>query len=311
MKQYLRHILYGTLLLQAAVVVWLYCLPHAGKAHERALLAPLQQNTIDEIQLYDHKTEQLILKKQAEQWVLPAAQQFVAQQSKVETLLRKLLVEPRGWSIAETGDASERFKVESKNFERRLVLLNAGKMVAQVFFGVSPRYRNIYVRVEGASAIYELPFTEPELSVQVNAWLDYTYFYWDENALEEANLPNISIKRSQGTEYTLVPAIAADKLDRNKLAQLLYKLAHLTIEGFAPNEAVSALQQANSAPKYQYSIRLTQKEPVTYAVYEVKDKEYYLFKKVGTQQLFVVGKPVVDELLAAKAEQLVLSETKS
>ncbi len=97
-----------------------------------------------------------------------------ADDAKVGEVLDKLANVSAPWPVATSSDSAERFEVTEANFQRRLVLESADDTLADLMLGTSPGYRRVHVRADGEYEVYSVDFSNYEVPVDVDQWLDKT-----------------------------------------------------------------------------------------------------------------------------------------
>ncbi|KGE04055.1 DUF4340 domain-containing protein [Pseudohaliea rubra] len=103
-------------------------------------------------------------------WALAASGLPVAP-GRVATLLSTLEADP-GWPMAQSASARERFAVDEEAYERRIELLSGEDVLATVFLGSAPGFRQVYAREAGSEAIYSIDFNAYDAPTDDSGWLD-------------------------------------------------------------------------------------------------------------------------------------------
>ncbi|MCZ6658987.1 MAG: DUF4340 domain-containing protein [Gammaproteobacteria bacterium] len=97
-----------------------------------------------------------------------------ADDAKVGKVLDKLANVSAPWPVATSSDSAERFEVTETNFQRRLVLESTEATLADLMLGTSPGYRRVHVRAEGEDEVYSVDFSNYEVPIDIDQWLDKT-----------------------------------------------------------------------------------------------------------------------------------------
>lgn len=113
---------------------------------------------------------------------------------RVATLLAALEADP-GWPVAQSRSARERFAVAEDAFERRVELLAGDEVLATVFLGTAPGFRQVHARAAGGDAIYSIDFNAYDAPTDDSGWLDRglaaipgpTAVRWDGHRLERGD----------------------------------------------------------------------------------------------------------------------------
>ncbi len=104
-------------------------------------------------------------------WVLSSAYDAPADAARFKGLLDRLAGLKRGLPIATSESAMRRFKVVDSDFERKVVLSAAGKVLDTVYFGSSPGLRKSDARSSADRAVYAVDLPTYELATDLASWL--------------------------------------------------------------------------------------------------------------------------------------------
>ena len=115
---------------------------------------------------------QVTLEKKSDHWVIPAINNFSADQDKVTELINKLKSIKRNLPVSTSAASRERFRVADDGFERRLQVFADGSLVADIFLGTAPRSRMIHVRQREDKAVFETQMGLHHASATTQEWLD-------------------------------------------------------------------------------------------------------------------------------------------
>ena len=149
-----------------------------------------------------------------------------ADDAKVGEVLDKLANVSAPWPVATSSDSAERFEVTEANFQRRLVLESADDTLADLMLGTSPGYRRVHVRAEGEDEVYSVDFSNYEVPVDIDQWLDKT--------LLQASGPisgltlEASWQLTNDDEGWLIDGVAADQ---EEASDLIDRFADLRVLG--------------------------------------------------------------------------------
>jgi len=158
-------------LVLVAVMFW----PQSNSGDEesgRALMS-FEAADISRIVISDKETS-LVLSGLKQAWTLPEYHQLPADPAKITSVLQKLPGLPRGWPVAQTKAARQRFEVAEDNYQRKLQFASAADTVSTLYLGTSPGFRKVHVRLDGEDAIYAVEFNTFDLPVTEAEWLDQT-----------------------------------------------------------------------------------------------------------------------------------------
>ena len=97
-------------------------------------LLSFDKQTVSGLRIADG-TNSVELKKQEGNWLLPNSGNFPAGQRKVEQLLDTLAALEKGWPVARTQGAAQRFAVDKEQFERKLILVSDDESRTTLYVG--------------------------------------------------------------------------------------------------------------------------------------------------------------------------------
>jgi len=226
-------------------------------------LLSIQAATINGLLLEDDKGQQLRMDKVGEQWMLPASDNFPADNTRVQALLDKLINLQRGWPEATTAEAASRFKVADNGFAHKLTLLQDGKPAHTIYFGTSPSLRKLYLRVDKEVEIHSLTLTAQDLEPKAESWIDTTVLHLKPEHIVRVHLPGLVLER---TKDGLQPVglQEGEKVIKERLDALVNRLTQLTISNILGKE--DKAEYGLDAPVLQYSIDLDSGTSITYSL---------------------------------------------
>ncbi len=115
---------------------------------------------------------QVTLEKKSDHWVIPAINDFSADQDKVAELINKLKSIKRNLPVSTSAASRERFRVADDGFERRIQIFVDDSLAAEIFLGTAPRSRMIHVRQREDTAVFETQMGLHHASATTQEWLD-------------------------------------------------------------------------------------------------------------------------------------------
>jgi hypothetical protein len=246
-------------------------------------------------------------------WLLPGYHDAPADATRLQAVLDRLGTGSRGFPVARTADASQRFKVAETDHERRLVASTGDKAVATVYLGQSPGLRKVYARSGQEEAVYVVELSTPDLPVAAADWLDGALLKKDAAALTEITItakgkPPLTLTRAAAKDKPdadanapwQVPALAAGRsLDAAQAGVLTGTLATLRVDGVLGKQARPEWQQ--DAPDLTLGFKNLQGQPATWTISKVQGGDSYVLK--------ASDQPWYLELKAASAQPLLDAAT--
>lgn len=225
-------------------------------------LLSIQGATINGLLLENDKGQQLRMDKVGEQWLLPASDNFPADNTRIQALLDKLITLQRGWPEATTAEAASRFKVANNGFAHKLTLLQDGKPAHTIYFGTSPGLRKLYLRVDKEVEIHSLTLTAQDLDTEAEHWIDSGLLHLKADRILRVRLPEVTLER---TSDGLQPVGLQENEEpiKERVDALVSQLTQLTIANILGQEVKP--EYGLDRPAFQYSIELDGGNTITYS----------------------------------------------
>ena len=208
-----------------------------GAAAAQPLLNPGLADRADTLRVSDGEGASARLLRADDGWTLAASALPVAP-GRVSTLLSALEADP-GWPVAQSRPARGRFAVADEAFERRVELLDGDSVLATVFLGTAPGFRQVHARAADSDAIYSIAFNAYDAPTDDSGWLDRglaaipapSAVRWDGHRLErsddgwrldgaavEDGAVDDLVRALEGLQVTAVAEAPADAADPRTLA---------------------------------------------------------------------------------------------
>ena len=244
----------------------------------------------DEVVKFNVSTleDSVLLLKSEQGWHLD--DDLPADDEKVGEVLDKLANVSAPWPVATSSDSAERFEVTEANFQRRLVLESADDTLADLMLGTSPGYRRVHVRAEGEDEVYSVDFSNYEVPVDIDQWLDKT--------LLQASGPisgltlEASWQLTNDDEGWLIDGVAADQ---EEASDLIDRFADLRVLGVG--EAAGEL-------KGTFIVTDAMGEHRLQMYHEAEEDDYY----VASDRIpgrFEIATYIAEQMLVESSELLV------
>src|SRR5262245_25285155 len=116
---------------------------HAAFKAQEPLLA-FDPGKIGRVEIDENGANPVTLAKREGHWTVASMSGFPANDEEVQDLLKKLAALKKGWPVATSNEARQRFKVTDAAHERRIVLKEEDKTVGEVLLGSSPSFRQTH-----------------------------------------------------------------------------------------------------------------------------------------------------------------------
>jgi len=295
-------ILSGVLAVQAVLAVTfnLRGEDHGVFKPQEKLLA-FDNTKVDEVRISDGK-HSLELRKHDGQWQLPGSSDFPADQAAVQRLLEELGALHKGWPVATTAGALKRFKVDDKNFERKVTLLSQDKPQATLYIGTSPGFRKVNVRPDGDSAVYSAAFNTYEVNPVANEWIDKAILELDAKDVARLDMPGFTLQRD-GDTLRVANLKAKEQTNEQAAGALLESLAKLRIDGLLGTKPEPEYRL--DKPDIEIKVTRTDGDVLDYRFSKPADASYYVLKRSDLDDYFKVTEFAVKAIRDEAREKLV------
>lgn len=270
-------------------------------------LIAFDEKAVDGLRIEDG-SQSVVLKKQGDKWVLPGSDDFPASADTVNQLLKKLSAMKKGWPVATTSAAVQRFKVGEEQFERRLTLLSGEEPITQLYIGTSPGFRKVNVRPEGEDKVFAVEFDSWDASAKTDDWIDKGILKLKEDDIERVEMPGFVLQRQDG-KFEVADLGDKEQTVETETGALLRKLSALNIQSLVGTKAKPEYRQ--DEPELELTVKRKDGEELSYRFSKPKEEPYYVLKRSDFDQYFKVAEFTVDpikdtardKLVKAKAEE--------
>lgn len=268
-------------------------------------LLSFNKQEVSGLQIVD-STDSMKIEKREGKWLLPNSGHFPASQHKVEQLLDTLAALEKGWPVARTRGAAQRFAVDKEQFERKLVLVSDDESQTTLYVGSSPGFRKVYVRPGDKDEIFAVDFNIWEANAKIEDWIDTDILALDRSSVQRIEMPGIIMQRQDGTLQVM-------NLDENEQTNvdessvLLGMLTGLRIQSLLGTEMKPEYRQDEPA----LEIRITTEggEVFDYRFSKPLDASYYVLKRSDLDFYFEVAEYTINPVREATREKLVQART--
>jgi hypothetical protein len=229
----LNRILIVILVLQlglAAVVLW----PRRTTSQEgQSLLPDLETDRVVRVTITGAGGNRIELAKEGADWVLPEADGYPVQGSKVSSMLIKLAGLQTGQAVTETRDSHERLGVAENEYERLVEIeLDDGTRHA-LYVGTSPTFGATHIRADGQDEVYlTSDLSTSDVGVLPTDWADRIYLSVPQDQVVRLSLEN------QNGEFTFIRLTGAGETGS---AQGTWSMADLAADETLNSSAVETL----------------------------------------------------------------------
>jgi hypothetical protein len=192
-----RHnqILAGLLIIQiilSVIVLW----PKPTSAVESEPLFPALVNgngasDIVALTITDNEGNSTTLRRVTGNWVLPDADDYPAQESKITPLLEKIVALDTSRLVTRTDASHKRLQVKADDFVRRIEFETGEGARHTLYLGSSPRYGATHFRLDGQSETFLTnEITAWDTNGTPSSWVDTTYLDIPQDQVAQWTLEN-------------------------------------------------------------------------------------------------------------------------
>jgi hypothetical protein len=247
-------------------------------------------------------TDSVELKKQEGKWLLPDSGNFPASQRQVEQLLDKLAALEKGWPVATSRGAAQRFAVHEKQFERELILLSDDDNRTTLYVGSSPGFRKVYVRPGDKDDIFAVEFNTWQVNAKADDWIDKDILMLDDNIVQRIEMRGLILQRQDG-KLQVANLEEREQTNVEESRALIKKLAGLRVESLLGTETKPEYRQ--DAPVLEVRIKREGDEFLNYRFSKPEDAAYYVLKRSDLDYYFKVADHQVVPVMETTREKLV------
>jgi len=267
-------------------------------------LLSFDSTQIDGLRIEDDEANTLLTKPDGD-WVLPELDDFPADQDAVQRLLDSLAGLKKGWPIATSAVAAERFKVDPEAFQRKLTLLSDERAVATLYVGTSPGFRKAHVRPDGDPAVYAASFNTWEAHTKTDDWIDKGILAIPAADIERIEMSGLVLQRA-GDELQLEGLGADEQTQAEAVRSLVDRLSKLRVQSLLGSEDQAAYEQAD--PTLEIRVRRKDGQDLVYRLFKPEDASHYVLKRSDLAHYVTVAESAVKALKDTTREQLVQVE---
>ncbi|HEU18505.1 MAG TPA: DUF4340 domain-containing protein [Deltaproteobacteria bacterium] len=234
----------------------------------------------------------VVLKKQEGGWIVASMDAFPADCEKVGGFFERLAEMKKGWPVATTKGAAERFKVAETDYERKITLSSNGKTIDELFIGTSPTYRKVHMRRAGDDAVYAVDFNVYEAGTKPEDWIDKGVLKHEVSKIARIQLPGFALSRRDGNLIVEGLNEKEEETIAEEADRLARRIADLRIRDVHGPDAQVHVNGDDS--HFAYTVTLSSGDTETYVFSKPKDEHYYVLKPSHRKEYFKVDQWVID-----------------
>lgn len=262
-------------------------------------------DNLSSLTLTDGQGSEVAMTKADGLWVLSNHFSAQAEQQMVSGLLQKLAELKQGFVIATSAAAAKRFKVAEDDFERRLRLYQGEEVVADVYLGSSPGFRQIHARKSGQDEIVTVSLSSFEVEADPANWLDKNILKKDEKELSHIVFKDFTLKRENDT-WQLEGLTEAEKVVAAELDQVVDKVLGITVSSVLDPKEVSQ-KFTSEADEVTFSLKKKDGTEISYSLVKLGEDRFGV-KASDNELYYLINSLLVENLKKISRETLLAKE---
>ena len=237
-----------------------------GNQDARSAILSLSQDSIDRIEISDGSGDVQLLRGD-QGWTLPDYFSLPVDQASTETVLTALPSQPRGWPVASSDSAAERFEVAEDRYQRRVRFYQTDSLVGEIYLGSSPGFRKVHSRPGDNRQVYAIEFSSFDLPMGQADWLDKRVLQLDADITAFTGL-DYQITQSQDASWKDPEGAPAQQAD---VDQLINGLKGLRVTAAADPATTELLRQMEVPANLKVT---TASGNYGFRLFEIEDAHY-------------------------------------
>jgi hypothetical protein len=196
-----NQVLVGLLVVQLVLVVVFLWPDRTPITTGASLFADLDVSQVVGLTFTSKDGDRLVLAKELGNWVLPDAERFPCDETKVANLLDQIAGLTSDRLVAQTRGSHKRLGVDARAYELLVEIELAGGEVRDLYIGTSPSYQVSHVRKGDQEQVYMVSgLSTSTVSARATMWVDTTYM-----TLSRDEIVGVTLENANGQfEFTKV-----------------------------------------------------------------------------------------------------------
>lgn len=219
--------------IQVGLLVWVMTTVASPRTAPPGPLLTADLSDVTGVTITDTDGSSLALSKVDGDWVLPDADDYPADGTRVQTLLDKLSGLQRNGLVATNASSYARLKVADDTFVRKVALDFGKGDTKTILIGSSPNYGSTHVRLDGDPGVYlERDLRDTDARADANAWIVQTATNIDTDDVTELELRNANGTfefHKEGADWVMDGLAAGETLSPNNVTLMVNRLSSLRV----------------------------------------------------------------------------------
>jgi hypothetical protein len=230
-----NQILLGILVAQLLLVAVIFWPRPAASSANQPLLPDFKAADISKLTLSDGEGNRVALAKKGDTWVLPEADDYPADSSKITPLLEKIAKVKTNRLVTETEGSQARLKVAKDSFNSLIETEQTGGPAYQLYVGSSAGAAATHVRAGDQPQVFLTgELTSFDVPGQAASWIDPLYFTLPQTATIALTLENqngVFEFVKEGETWTMKGLAADEMFNENNFSTLLGQATGVRMAG--------------------------------------------------------------------------------
>ncbi len=256
-------------------------------------LMALDAEAVNRIVIQGEEGQSVEMLKDGDKWIMPDLDRFPVAAQPAEALVTKVADLTKGWPVATSSSAADRFKVGAEKFERKLTFFEDNREIGTLFIGSSTSFRKVSARVSGEDEIYNIPFNSYEASAKPEDWEDKNYLNIKREDIVRATLPSFTLERKD-EKFTVTGLKRGEETNEEEVESLIEKLAAPTFQSALGTD--NKPEYGQDSPVLEISVELKDGEQIAYVYSKPESGDDFVLKTSAHPYFFKVSKYALERL---------------
>jgi hypothetical protein len=226
-------LLSGILVLQLALVAWLFWPSAGSNAAVGALITNLDAATVNAVKIQAGEAA-IELAKEGEGWVLANYGGYPVDTIKVTDLISKVQAIDTSRLVARTASSHNRLQVADDEFAKKIDLTTADGQTQTLYVGSSPSLRSTNVRLAGSDLVYLTGEVRGvEIPSDVSGWVNVVYFQTPSTDVQAVTIENangqLDFTKVSTDTWTLAGLSEGESFNQNNFETILTRLSGINL----------------------------------------------------------------------------------
>ncbi len=235
-------------------------------------------------------------------WVLSEENKIPVSSQQVESFLDTISGLKRTLAVATTENAAKRFKVSDDDYNYHLIIKGGDIQFANLYFGTSPGFKQIHLRLADTKEIITAGLASHELSPEAEQWIDKDQLKLARDSIQRIDINNHVLEKNDDSSWKSVQSENSFELSREKIDALLDIIVGLSVSGFVVDDEKQTPVETSDL---SFSLTLAEGNKLDWEFKQLDENEFVVYRSDINYGL-KVSKWQIDDLQKAIDENLAL-----